>query len=207
MSSCAPGPPVFSCESGSGFLGAERKPLQKLYSLLAGYLLQEIAFLFNLQSGFEGVVMSVALVNLNARACKITSLPSQRKRMLVADDSATILHAICTLLEHHKIAEIVGRAENGSEAIDRVSELQPELVLLDADMPGMSGLRTALLISQMHPQVEIILMSMDTSAQFRAACAGCGAAAMIYKPRFLQELRDFLHCPVQRPRAAAGLRA
>ena len=150
--------------------------------------------------------MSAATVNL-ARAGKIALLLSRKKRTLVADDSATILHAMCTLLEHHKIVEIVGRAESGSEAIDRVSELQPELVLLDADMPGMSGLRTALLISQMHPQVEIILMSMDTSAHFRTACAGCGASAMIYKPRFLQELRDFLRRPVQGSHAAVGLRA
>jgi CheY-like chemotaxis protein len=141
--------------------------------------------------------MSVATVNLSARSCKIAALP-QKKRMLVADDSTTILHAICTLLEHHRVVEIVGRAESGQEAIERISEFRPELVLLDADMPGMSGLRTALLISQMHPEVEIILMSMDTSAQFRSACAGCGAVAMIYKPRFLKELRAFLQKPLQK---------
>jgi CheY-like chemotaxis protein len=142
--------------------------------------------------------MSVATANLSARSCKIPALP-QKKRMLVADDSTTILHAICTLLEHHRVAEIVGRAESGPEAIERISESQPELVLLDADMPGMSGLRTALLISQLHPEVKIILMSMDTSAQFRAACAGCGAAAMIYKPKFLKELRTFLQMPLHMP--------
>jgi Response regulator containing a CheY-like receiver domain and an HTH DNA-binding domain len=54
-------------------------------------------------------------------------------------------------------------------------------------MPGMSGLRTALLLSQMAPTLEVILMSMDTSAEYRAACAGCGAKAVIYKPRFLRE--------------------
>jgi DNA-binding NarL/FixJ family response regulator len=136
----------------------------------------------------------------------MAALP-HKKRTLVADDSTTILHAICTLLEHHRVVDVVGRAESGAEAIERIGESRPELVLLDADMPGMSGLRTALLISQMHPEVEIILMSMDTSAQFRAACAGCGAAAMIYKPRFLQELRSFLYRAAQKPHAAAGLRA
>jgi DNA-binding NarL/FixJ family response regulator len=103
------------------------------------------------------------------------------------------------------VVEVVGRAENGPETIDRIAELQPEMVLLDADMPGMSGLRTALLISQMHPQIEIILMSMDTSTQFRAACAGCGATAMIYKPKFLRELRTFLSAPLQRARAVFGV--
>ena len=143
--------------------------------------------------------MSAATVRLQTSARTIRPLPPRRKRTLVVDDSTTILHAICTLLEHHKVVEIVGRAESGAETVDRIIELQPELVLLDADMPGMSGLRTALLVSQMHPEIEIILMSMDTSPQFRAACAGCGATAMIYKPKFLRELRTFLAAPVQNP--------
>jgi CheY-like chemotaxis protein len=150
--------------------------------------------------------MSVAPVDLSSREGKIAALPSPKKRLLVADDSATILHVICTLLEHHRVVNVVGRAESGTEAIGRVSDLQPELVLLDADMPGMSGLRTALLISLMHPEVQVVLMSMETSAQFRAACAGCGAAAVIYKPRFLQELRAFLQRPEQKTRVA-GVRA
>lgn len=151
--------------------------------------------------------MSAATVNLRIQAAKLASLAAQKKRAVVADDSATILHAICTLLEHHRVVEIVGRAESGSEAIDRVNELRPELVLLDADMPGMSGLRTALLISQMHPEVEVLLMSMETSVHFRTACAGCGAAATIYKPRFLPELRAFLQRGTQKARASLGLKA
>src|SRR5690349_17074045 len=138
--------------------------------------------LFTLYGKRKGAGMSAATVCLDARARNV-SLPSRRKRTLVVDDSATILHAVCALLEHHGIVEIAGRAESGSETIDQVSELRPEIVLLDADMPGMSGLRTALLLSQMHPGLEIVLMSMDTSPQFRTACSGCGATAMIYKPR------------------------
>lgn len=149
--------------------------------------------------------MSATTVRLYTTARTMRPLPPKRKRTLVVDDSTTILHAICTLLEHHKIVEVIGRAENGSETIDRIAELQPELVLLDADMPGMSGLRTALLISQMHPEIEIVLMSMDTSAQFRAACAGCGATAMIYKPKFLRELRTFLAAPLQKARTVFGM--
>lgn len=146
--------------------------------------------------------MSVAMVNLGVRR-QLAAVPSQKKRMLVVDDSATILHAICALLEHHRVVEVAGRAESGAEALDRVAELRPDLVLLDADMPGMSGLRTALLISQMHPEIEVILMSMETGAHFRSACAGCGAAAVIYKPRFLQELRALLLRPAQKARSTA----
>ncbi|MGB9121803.1 MAG: response regulator [Candidatus Angelobacter sp.] len=120
----------------------------------------------------------------------------------MVDDSETILHAICSLLEHHEVVEVAGRAESGTQAVDAVLELKPDLVVMDADMPGMSGLRTALLLSQMAPGTEVVLMSMDTSPRFRAACAGCGARAVIYKPRFLRELSALLERPL-RPSARA----
>ena len=140
--------------------------------------------------------MSLATVDLHRHSAKMAA-PIARKRALVVDDSATILHAICTLLEHHEILEIAGRAGSGQEAIDAVIQLKPELVVMDADMPGMSGLRTALLLSQMAPETRIILLSMDTSQQFRAACAGCGANAVIYKPKFLRELSTLLQRPLR----------
>ncbi|MGC2696832.1 MAG: response regulator [Candidatus Angelobacter sp.] len=151
--------------------------------------------------------MSLAAIALNRNARPIASLSARKKRTLVVDDSATILHAICALLEHHEVVEIVGRLENGRDTIDAVLELQPELVLLDADMPGMSGLRIALLISQMHAGTEIVLMSMDTSDQFQSACAACGADAMIYKPKFLRELRAYLAQSREKSRTASRVGA
>jgi DNA-binding NarL/FixJ family response regulator len=134
--------------------------------------------------------MSLAsLANVNSPKAP---LPQSKKRTLVVDDSLTILHAICSLLEHHKLVEVVGRAESGAETIGMVAELRPDLVLMDADMPGMSGLRTALLLSQTASAPKVVLMSMDTSAQFHRACSGCGAFAVIYKPKFLSEVARLL---------------
>src|ERR1700732_4682476 len=141
--------------------------------------------------------MSLGAVAISTQALKPVPLPSARRRALVVDDSETILHAICSLLEHHDVVEVAGRAERGTQTLDAILALKPDLVLMDADMPGMSGLRAALLLSQIAPTTEIILMSMDTSAQFRAACAGCGARAVIYKPRFLRELSVLLERPLR----------
>jgi DNA-binding NarL/FixJ family response regulator len=141
--------------------------------------------------------MSLGTVAISTQTLRAVDLPSARRRTLVVDDSETILHAICSLLEHYDVVEVAGRAESGTQTLDAILELKPDLVLMDADMPGMSGLRTALLLSQMAPTTEIILMSMDTSAQFRAACAGCGARAVIYKPRFLRELSVLLERPLR----------
>jgi DNA-binding NarL/FixJ family response regulator len=141
--------------------------------------------------------MSLGAVGIRTQTLESLPLTPIRKKTLVVDDSETILHAICSLLEHHNVVEITGRAESGTQAVDAVLDLKPDLVLLDADMPGMSGLRTALLLSQMAPATEVILMSMDTSPRFRAACSGCGAKAVIYKPRFLRELSALLERPLR----------
>jgi DNA-binding NarL/FixJ family response regulator len=141
----------------------------------------------------------MSLGSLAIRTQTVEPVPQAptRRRTLVVDDSETILHAICSLLDYHNLVEVAGRAESGTQAVDAVLELKPDLVLMDADMPGMSGLRTALLLSQMAPGTEVILMSMDTSPRFRAACAGCGAKAVIYKPKFLRELSVLLERPLR----------
>lgn len=141
--------------------------------------------------------MALAPVALNPQP---KAMASTKQRTLVVDDSPTILHAICSLLEHYELVDVVGRAESGPEAVDAVASLQPEMVLIDADMPGMSGLRTALLLSQSAPATRVVLMSMDTSREFRRACAGCGAQAVIYKPRFLSELGRLLAQEMPRER-------
>jgi DNA-binding NarL/FixJ family response regulator len=148
--------------------------------------------------------MSLGTIALNSGPRKIPSRFT-RKKTLIVDDSATILHAICALLEHHEVVEIAGRVESGQEAIDAAIALKPDLVLMDADMPGMSGLRTALLLSQLMPETRIILMSMDASPQFKAACSGCGASAVIYKPKFLRELSTLLQRPLRGPKLAAHI--
>lgn len=151
--------------------------------------------------------MSAALTTISNPASNLPHC-SAKPRTLVVDDSPTILHAICSLLEHREMVEVVGRAESGPETIVAVRDLKPDLVLMDADMPGMSGLRASLLLAQAFPETRVILMSMDTTSQFRRACSGCGAHAVIYKPRFLSELLKLLNaeaaaewCPApSRPR-------
>ncbi|HLY98766.1 MAG TPA: response regulator transcription factor [Candidatus Angelobacter sp.] len=133
---------------------------------------------------------------MSLRATRLS--PRNRLRALVVDDSSTILYAICSLLEHHKIVDVVGRAASGQEALSQISSLRPDIVLMDADMPEMSGLRAALLLSRVSPRTRTVMMSMDDNPQFRRSCQDCGASAVIYKPKFLEELRTLLREERQR---------
>jgi CheY-like chemotaxis protein len=108
--------------------------------------------------------------------------------ILVVDDSLTILHAICALLEPEKDLEVIGRAADGQEAIEAVESLHPEFVLMDVSMPRMNGLRATKVLSRHFPETKVLLMSSEDSPYLREECLACGAAAFIYKPKFHKEL-------------------
>jgi CheY-like chemotaxis protein len=110
----------------------------------------------------------------------------QRRRTVVVDDSPVFLEAACALLELKQDIEIVGIAANGVNAIEVVASLRPELVLMDIDMPYLDGLNAALLLSTRFPDVSIVLMSAEDSAELRADCQACGAVAFVHKLYFLE---------------------
>lgn len=112
------------------------------------------------------------------------SLLSRQIRMLVVDDSPDFLDVVCGLLGLEDFIEIVGTATDGSGAIQAASDLRPEVILMDVQMPYMNGLTTALLLSQHFPEIKVILMSADESLQTRIACQSSGARAFVYKPAF-----------------------
>ena len=77
--------------------------------------------------------MSLGSFAIRTQTLEPVPLAPIRKKALVVDDSETILHAICSLLEHHDVVEVTGRAESGTQAIDAALDLKPDLVVMDAD--------------------------------------------------------------------------
>ena len=113
-----------------------------------------------------------------------TGLPPRQIRVVVVDDSPDFLEVVCSLLAYEEYIDIIGRARDGSGAIQAASDLHPDVILMDVQMPYMNGLTTALLLSQHFPETKVILMSADESLQTRIACQSSGARAFVYKPTF-----------------------
>jgi two-component system, NarL family, invasion response regulator UvrY len=88
--------------------------------------------------------------------------------------------------------EAVGEACSGEEALEIVAELEPQLVLVDVRMPGMDGIKTAERIKAGHPEVVVVLISIEDPDNIPAAAQTCGAAALVrkqdFKPRLLRSL-------------------
>lgn len=117
-------------------------------------------------------------------------------RTLLVDDTPDILQVICALLSTDDRIEIIGRATDGSEALEAVGSLRPDLVLMDVQMPIMDGLTAATLIRLKFPEVSIVLMSAYPSHLIDNQIHASGADAFIDKlefgeifPRVLSGLR------------------
>jgi CheY-like chemotaxis protein len=86
-------------------------------------------------------------------------LSLQSIRVLLVDDSADIRQALCSLLSAHIDFEIVCESVNGLAAISKAAELQPDVILLDINLPDMNGLEVAKRMKAVSPSAEILLLS------------------------------------------------
>lgn len=109
---------------------------------------------------------------------------AERKRILVVDDSLIMRQLVREIVDSDPDLEVVDTAENGRLAIQKVRQLKPDAVLLDIDMPEMTGLETLRRLGLRSPCKVVILSSLVTSqdASERIEALRLGAAAVIGKP-------------------------
>jgi DNA-binding NarL/FixJ family response regulator len=113
--------------------------------------------------------------------------PRAKIRAVVVDDHPAILEAICAVLEVQGLVEVVGQASDGVEAVHAVAELKPDLVVMDVCMPRMNGLETASVLLQHFPEMRVVLMSGEPSAELREQCRAAGADGFVFKVDFAAE--------------------
>jgi two-component system invasion response regulator UvrY len=113
------------------------------------------------------------------------SLSRDRIGVLGVDDQVVFLDVARDVVAATPGFRWVGSASSGEEALEAVRDLEPEFVLLDVRMPGMDGIETARRICESHPDVVVVLISVEESPAIRPAIEASGAAALVRK----QELR------------------
>jgi DNA-binding NarL/FixJ family response regulator len=114
--------------------------------------------------------------------CEAGDMPSLRS-VLVVDDQAPFRSAARAVLRRLEGFEFAGEASSGREAIEFVDRLHPALVLMDINMPEMSGIEATRQIVTAHPEVVVILCSTYDADDLPPAAAASGATAYVNKER------------------------
>lgn len=102
-------------------------------------------------------------------------------RVLIVDDHAILRDGIRSLLERREGITVVGEAANGQEALQRVQELMPDLVLMDIAMPVMDGLEATRRLKETHPDLKILILTQHDSQEFVGPLLQAGASGYVLK--------------------------
>jgi DNA-binding NarL/FixJ family response regulator len=102
-------------------------------------------------------------------------------RILVADDHDVVRRGLRVLLEGQPGWEVCGEASTGREALDLVRRLKPDVVVLDVNLPELSGLDVAREVVRSLPQTEVLILTMDESPQMMRDLLRAGVRGYVFK--------------------------
>jgi DNA-binding NarL/FixJ family response regulator len=112
---------------------------------------------------------------------------SRKIRVLVVDDHPVMRKGLGVMLDNDPEIEVVGEAGNGEEAVEKALELEPQVVLMDIRMPGMSGVEAMQRIKATRPGIAVIVTTVYESGMYVVEALRAGAAGYLVKD-FSQEL-------------------
>jgi len=130
-------------------------------------------------------------------------------RILLADDHALFRDGVASLLEAWGY-QVVGQASDGAQAIDLAVRLQPDLVLMDVRMPGVSGLEATAHIKAIDSRVSIVMLTVSEDEDDLFAAIQMGAQGYLLKNLESRELRGMIEAvgrgePAISPQTAARI--
>lgn len=109
-------------------------------------------------------------------------------KVLVVDDSAPVRSQLKKLLELKTTCEIVGEGSNGEEALDGVETFRPDVVLMDMNMPVMSGVEATRRIKERHPSVKVLALTAFGDMSLVSSMIQAGASGYLLKGGSSEEL-------------------
>lgn len=112
--------------------------------------------------------------------------------ILIVDDNEFMRALLHGILHNHRY-KVVGEADCGSKAVAAVERFKPDIVCMDVWMPGKSGIQALREIKSRHPEVRIVIVSADASAENIYEAVGSGADGIIVKPFRASKVIETIH--------------
>jgi len=107
---------------------------------------------------------------------------AEKIKVLIADDIAATRENICKLMEFHPEVTAVGQVATAEEAIQMAKQIQPDIILMDVNMPGMDGIAATEILSSEVPAASIIIMSVQGEQEYFRQAMLAGAKNYLVKP-------------------------
>jgi DNA-binding NarL/FixJ family response regulator len=105
-------------------------------------------------------------------------------RVLIVDDQESFRSAARLVIENTDGFEVAGEAATGEGALVMVPELQPDLVLMDINMPGIDGLEATQRLTNHNPDLKVVVLSTYEAADYERPALEAGAVAFVSKSDF-----------------------
>ncbi len=114
-------------------------------------------------------------------------------RLLLVDDRDLIRRGLSALLAIDPDLEVVGEASNGREAVDLVTRLEPDIVLMDVRMPVMDGVAGTEEICRRFPQTKVLVLTTFDDCDYVSRALQAGASGYLLKDTPFEELTQAIH--------------
>jgi DNA-binding NarL/FixJ family response regulator len=114
-------------------------------------------------------------------------------KILLADDECLMLEGIKAILKHEPEIEIVGTAQDGRSAIAQVKKLQPDVVLIDIEMPKMNGITATEYICKYMPDIRVIVLTSHKNHSYIKQALQAGASGYLLKDSLIEDLKQTIH--------------
>lgn len=118
-------------------------------------------------------------------------------RVLIVDDHPMVAEGIEAILETYDDLDVIGVLTNGQAAIDQVEAMQPDVILLDLNMPGVNGLSATEIILERRPDTRILILSMHDSPEYISTALNHGAKGYVLKDVPTDEIKTAIDTVMQ----------
>ncbi|MDR4462632.1 MAG: PAS domain S-box protein [Nitrospira sp.] len=126
------------------------------------------------------------------------STQDSRIRVLLVDDHTLVRQSLGAMLNGYPDMAIVGEAANGEEAVRLAEELHPAVVVMDINMPKMDGIEATGRITNRHPDIAVIGLSVNAGGENQEAMSHAGAVRLMTKESAMEELHSAIQEAVRR---------
>ena len=108
-------------------------------------------------------------------------MKTQPTRIVIVDDHPMVAEGVEAILKTYNDIQVLATLSDGQQIIDQVETLDPDVILLDLNMPGIGGLSTTEILLEKRPKTRILILSMHDSPEYISSALSHGALGYVLK--------------------------